>query len=176
MVGQVLHLVMAVAMGVMAWPWGARLPTLGPMVFFLLAAVWFGAVGVSNAGAGHRVVNFYHTLMMLAMAWMYAVMSGGPLPGGRGATHHHPGPDTGSMPGMDMPAGGMDISGSGSPAWVSVLNWFWTIGFALAALCWLYRYFAERQGRAADPTHNQFGIAGQTLMAVGMAIMFAVML
>lgn len=34
-----LHFAMAVAMAVMAWPWGARVPTTGPAVFFLLAAV-----------------------------------------------------------------------------------------------------------------------------------------
>lgn len=41
-----LHFAMAVAMAVMAWPWGARVPTTGPAVFFLLAAVWFGATAV----------------------------------------------------------------------------------------------------------------------------------
>lgn len=44
-----LHFAMAVAMAVMAWPWGARVPTTGPAVFFLLAAVWFGATAVGYA-------------------------------------------------------------------------------------------------------------------------------
>jgi hypothetical protein len=73
-VGYLLHFIMSLAMVVMAWPWGATLPAAPPMVFFLLAALWFLAVGF--AGVGHRVVSGYHALMMLAMAWMYAVMNG----------------------------------------------------------------------------------------------------
>jgi uncharacterized protein DUF5134 len=36
-----LHFVMAIAMAVMIWPWGAELPAAGPAVFFSLAAGWF---------------------------------------------------------------------------------------------------------------------------------------
>lgn len=39
-----LHFVMAVVMATTAWPWGTRVPTTGPAVFFLLAAVWFVTV------------------------------------------------------------------------------------------------------------------------------------
>src|ERR1700747_3036493 len=84
-VSRLLHLIMSVAMVAMAWPRGAALPTTGPMVFFLLAAVWFVAVGLT--GVGHLILNGYHALMMLAMAWMYAVMNGNLLPGQRGAAH-----------------------------------------------------------------------------------------
>ncbi len=95
-VGHSLHFVMAVAMAVMAWPRGAALPTTGPMVFFLAATVWF--VVVALAESGHRVSNAYHASMMLAMAWMYAVMSGSLLPtptegtgdGGGSGAHHRP--------------------------------------------------------------------------------------
>lgn len=80
-----LHFVMAVAMVVMAWPSGAALPTSGPMVFFLLATVWF--VGVTLVQSGHRGINAYHAAMMLAMAWMYAVMGGGLLPTPAEARH-----------------------------------------------------------------------------------------
>ena len=73
-----LHIVMAVAMIAMAWPQGAVLPTTGPMAFFLPAAVYF--VVVVFAQAGHRLANAYHAVMMLAMAWMYAVMSGNLTP------------------------------------------------------------------------------------------------
>lgn len=74
-----LHAVMAVAMAVMAWPRGAELPARAPMIFFAAAAVWFAVATLRDAG--HRVPNVYHTLMMLAMAWMYAAMGG--LPHGR---------------------------------------------------------------------------------------------
>jgi hypothetical protein len=181
-VSPVLHFVMSVAMVVMAWPWGAKLPTTGPMVFFLLAAVWFAAVGFT--GVGHRAVNGYHALMMLAMAWMYAVMNGNLLPGQCGTAHgaHDMKSPHTTMPGMDMPdmnMPGMDMSGNGSssgggyPAWIDAINWVCTIGFAIAALWWLYRFFALRK---AGPTPRLLWLARQTMMAAGMAIMFGVML
>jgi Domain of unknown function (DUF5134) len=54
-VDSLLHFIMSVAMLVMAWPSGATLPTIGPLVFFLLATVWFVALGFTDVG--HRVVN-----------------------------------------------------------------------------------------------------------------------
>jgi hypothetical protein len=72
-----LHAIMAIAMAVMAWPRGAELPTLAPMIFFAGAALWFAAITIT--AGDHRAANGYHTLMMLAMAWMYAVMGGLPL-------------------------------------------------------------------------------------------------
>jgi hypothetical protein len=44
-VGHVLHLVMSVAMIVMAWPVGLAVPNRPSLVFFLLAAVWFVSNG-----------------------------------------------------------------------------------------------------------------------------------
>ena len=78
-----LHFVMAVAMVVMAWPWNAPLPTTGPAVFFALAAVLFVTIAVVAARTTARRLLFgYHTLMMLATAWMYAIMNGHLLPAG----------------------------------------------------------------------------------------------
>lgn len=177
-VGQLLHIVMAVAMAVMVWPSGAALPTTAPMVFFLLAAAWFVVVALTSAGAGHRLVNVYHALMMLATSWMYAVMNVHVLPGQDGGAHQ-PSTAATTMPGMDMPGmnmGAMNTSShpAGPPGWFTAVDWFWTIGFVLAALWWAYRYFAPRHGtRPADP---DFGIACQAMMATGMAIMFGVML
>lgn len=168
-VGHVLHVVMAVAMAVMAWPKGAELPTTGPMVFFLLAAAWFAVISLTRAGAGHRVVNTYHILMMLAMAWMYAVMNGHLLPG-QSSEHHST-----TMPGMNMP--GTDGStGDGYPAWINALNWVCTIGFAVAAAFWIYRYFAVRKRNSTEYTSRHLGVICQAMMAAGMAIMFGVML
>ena len=86
-----LHAIMAVAMAVMAWPRGAELPPRAPMIFFLVAALWF-AVSTARV-AGHRAANVYHAFMMLAMSWMYAAMGGLNLPKAR---------DSASMP-MAMP-------------------------------------------------------------------------
>jgi Domain of unknown function (DUF5134) len=180
-VSRLLHFIMSVAMVAMAWPWGAALPTTGPMVFFLLAAVWFVAVGL--AGVGHRILNGYHALMMLAMAWMYAVMNGRLLPGQGGTAHgaHNvTSPATGmpdmDMPGMDMPDMATSSSGGGYPVWIGAIIWADTIGFAIAALWWLYRFFALRNAASKQPSYRFLWIARQAMMAAGMAIMFGVIL
>ncbi|WP_026356842.1 DUF5134 domain-containing protein [Mycobacterium sp. 141] len=172
-VGHLLHLVMAVAMAVMAWPRGAALPTTGPMVFFGLATVWFLAVAFTTTRS--RAVAGYHAFMMLAMTWMYAVMNGGLLPGQTTSGQHDTQASTMAMdmPGMDMPAGAGASSGPGYPGWIDALNWLCTVVFAIAAAWWLYRYFAERQ---ADPARRHIGIVCQAMMAAGMAVMFGVML
>jgi Domain of unknown function (DUF5134) len=178
-VTQLLHFVMAVAMAVMAWPRGATLPTTGPIAFFLLATVWF--VIVMFVQAAHRGINAYHASMMLAMAWMYAVMSGGLLPtpadgAGGGASVGHHGSSSASMPGMNMP----DMSAptqTGEPLFIIGLNWLCTIGFAVATVWWLYRYyFVARKASPTQPSHRFLGTIAQAMMAAGMAIMFGVML
>lgn len=166
-----LHLVMAVAMAVMAWPWGAALPTIEPMVFFLLATGWFAVRTL--AMAGHRVANAYHAAMMLAMAWMYAVMSGTLVPrpaDGVGPAAGHGGHHGGhAMPGADA-------SAASAPPFIDALNWLCALGFAVATLCWLYLYFARRRAQPTSPASSFFGTACQAMMAAGMSIMFAVML
>ena len=166
--GQVLHFIMAVAMAVMAWPQGAALPTVAPMLFFLLAAGWFIAAAIIDPD--HWAANFYHSAMMLAMSWMYAAMNGRILPGqslaGRPAGHH----GASDMTGMTMP--GMADGPAVVPPYIGAVNWLWTAGFAAAALWWLYRSaVAGRSDRTAA-----VGALGQAMMAAGMAIMFAVML
>lgn len=182
-----LHAIMAVAMALMAWPRGAGLPTVGPMVFFLLATAWFAGFAGSGAAAGHRIVTGYHALMMLAMAWMYAVMNGRLLPGQSSGSaeptssgHHAGHTDMPGMPGMDMSGMGTThaagSSGGGYPAWIAVLNWVCTVGFAIAAVFWLYRYLAARLSRSSGDTVHHLGLLSQAMMAAGMAIMFGVML
>ncbi len=179
-VGHSLHFVMAVAMAVMAWPRGAELPTTGPLVFFLLATVWF--IVVALVQSGNRGINVYHASMMLAMVWMYAVMSGSLLPkpsegsGGGGAPVAHHGSSAGSMPGMDMPGGSGATESIGDPPFITMLNWLCTIAFALAVGWWLYRCFVERKADPTQPSHRFLGTAAQAMMAAGMSIMFAVML
>ena len=176
-----LHAIMAVAMAVMAWPRGAELPPRAPMIFFLVAAMWF-AVSTARV-AGHRAANVYHAFMMLAMSWMYAAMGGLNLPKAR---------DSDSMPGMDGSSGhashgghaghgghgghGAGDSGVQSAAWVGALNWMCTIGFTVAAVFWLYRLITARLQSAEDRSHQTVGILCQLAMAAGMAIMFGVML
>ena len=184
-----LHAIMALAMAVMAWPRGAELPTRAPMIFFFLAAVWFAVVMVRTPG--HRVANAYHTVMMLAMAWMYAAMGGLPL--GRqeaSASTDMGGMDMGGMdmagmPGMDGSTGHAGHGGhaghsagthnAAEPAtWVGTLNWVCTLGFAAAAVYWLYRFVTTRVQPAEGD--SGVGILCQLAMAAGMAVMFGVML
>ncbi|BBY60080.1 DUF5134 domain-containing protein [Mycolicibacterium sarraceniae] len=183
-VSQLLHVVMAVAMAVMAWPSGAALPTVAPMVFFLLATGWFIGVTVSPLGAGHRVAGAYHALMMLAMAWMYAVMNGRLLPGQASyvgdatpAQTGHSGHAGMTMPGMDMSGSDTAVtaSGGGYPPYIDALNWLCTIGFAVATVYWLYRYLTVRMSRTPG-AGVPLGALCQSMMAAGMAIMFGVML
>ncbi|MDO3400279.1 DUF5134 domain-containing protein [Mycolicibacterium neoaurum] len=185
-IGHSLHLLMAIAMAVMAWPRGAALPTTGPMVVFLFATVWFLAVAavVSTTAAG-RLVNGYHAVMMFAMAWMYAVMNGSILPGhstsastggGHGGGGHagHAGHGGGST---DMPAMEPSEGSDSVPSYIDVMNWFWTVAFAVAAAFWVYRYFVTRradEGATLNLVH--FGTLCQAAMAAGMSIMFGVML
>jgi hypothetical protein len=166
-VERLLHFVMSAAMLVMAWPVGMKVPTLGPIIFFLAAAVWFLLVAAHVfSGAAGRFTNGYHAIMMAAVAWLYAAMSGG-LPG---QLSHLPDHNMSTSPGMDMSAP--------EPSWITALNWIATVGFASAAVYWLYRYFALLRNNAA-PNIAHFADLGplyQAFMASGMAIMFGVLL
>lgn len=160
-----VHFLMAVAMAVMAWPWSARLPTTGIAVFFLLAAVWFTAMGIIAAKSlGSRVLYGYHGLMMLATGWMYATMNGPLLPG-----HSSSQPNT-STPGMDMVAMNPPAS-SAAPTWFSTVNWLGAIVFAIAAALWASRYVIE--WRHPGTRFRLLGDLAQAMMAAGMAILFA---
>lgn len=172
-----LHLAMAIGMAVMAWPRGAELPTTGPMLFFAAAAGWF-LVSLLRSGASEaRLLNCYHAAMMLAMAWMYAVMTGDALgrqtettaEGGHGMhAMHMTGYETGSVAMSLEPA-------PKQPLWIPGINWLLTIGFVIAAAAWLYRYFAARQPSDTSPFVH-FGTLCRAMMAGGMAVMFGVML
>ena len=127
-IGNVLHAVMSVAMAVMAWPAGAELPTRAPMVFFLLAAIWFAVAAARTAGPGGDNVFLaaYHALMMLAMSWMYAAMGGLPLrraaPAGTAGRQHgaQHGADHGAHHGQH--GGGHAAHHGGSDGAVDVLR------------------------------------------------------
>jgi len=194
LISHLLHALMAVAMAVMAWPRGAELPPRAPMILFAAAAIWFAVVTVRT---GHRLANVYHTLMMAAMAWMYAAMGGidvsssGPGAEMTGMPGMAPGEGTAASPGHaghgghgsaasgDM-AGHAGHAGSGTADWVGTLNWVCAVGFAIAAVFWLFRYLTTRLqragGSAEEESRQNLGILCQLAMATGMAIMFAVML
>lgn len=83
MVGDLLHLAMAVAMVAMVWIVPAAGLAIGQLVVFGGGAVWFGVLAVLR-GTGRvrrRAVGAHgpwqlvaHAVMMLAMVWMVVVM------------------------------------------------------------------------------------------------------
>ena len=66
-------------------------------------------------------------------------------------------------------------SGAEPATWVGSLNWLCTIGFAAAAVYWLYRFVTARVQPGADDAPSSVGILCQLAMAAGMAVMFGVM-
>jgi hypothetical protein len=162
-VNHALHVVMAVAMVVMAWPWSTQVPTTGPAVFFLLAAVTFAAMAIfAIRTTSRRELYFYHGLMMLATAWMYVIMDSHLMPAGSSTQ-----PDM-SMPGMDVSA--MNMPARNSATWSSAVGWFGAVGFTAAAIFWTYRYVLDRRRKTAP--RRSLGDLGQAMMAAGMAIFF----
>lgn len=172
-VEQLLHSVMCAAMVVMAWPVGMELPPLGPILFFLVATVWFLLVAAHVfSGTAARLTNGYHAIMMAAVAWLYAVMGGG-LPGQHGHSPDHTMSSSPGMPGMDM-----SVPETIQPGWITTLNWIATVGYACSAVYWLYRYFDQRKTNRVPHTAHLAGLGPpcQAFMASGMAIMFGAML
>jgi hypothetical protein len=158
-----LHFVMAVAMAVMVWPWGAQLPATGPAVFFAVAALWFVTLAVVPAETVPlRTVYGYHALMMLGMAWMYAFIHGLLLPR-HSQMHHHMG--------VDMADTTVSTT-AGSPGWIATMNWFWFVGFVVAALFWASGLGVKRPDGATYRWSRSLNTPAQATMAAAMSIMF----
>ena len=178
-VNHLLHVTMLAAMILMAWRIGMEIPTFGPIIFFLLAAIWFLRVaGQVSSATRDRVTNYYYALMMAAMAWMYAVMNGS-LPG---QTGHSPDDALQASPamnlsGMDMPAHEMSRT-LPAPGWITSVNWMVTLGFAVVALYWPYRHFAVRRMNPGPHASAPAGLEplSQAFTAAGTALMFGALL
>jgi hypothetical protein len=128
--------------------------------------------------ARDRLTNCYYAVMVAAMAWMYALMTGS-LPG---QTDHPPdhalaGSLDMNMSGIEMPATEMSQPVHG-PGWITGMNWIATLGFAVVALYWAYRYVAERRTNPVPhaPHLTHLEPLYKTLTAAGTALMFGVML
>jgi Domain of unknown function (DUF5134) len=173
-VSQVLHLAMSAVMILMAWGIGMSLPTIAALVCFLLAGAWFFSIaGLPRWAEDGRLTNYYYAAMMAAMAWMYVAMSGS-----FGGRSQHAAADTMNMPAMPempgmpaMPASAHHMSATeATPEWVTMVNWFATLGFAAVALYWAYRWVTRKKA-AAQLTRVQ--TVTQTCTAAGTALMFA---
>ncbi len=177
-VSHLLHLTMLAAMILMAWRVGIDLPPVGPMIFFALAGIWFAFA--AGRVSRDRMINQYYAVMMVAMAWMYAVMNAS-LPGQIGHSPDHALSDSLAMNsyGMDMKMAGMEAPAhdmspaAAGPGWITTVNWIATLGFAVVALYWPCQYFAKRRtslvpGAAQlarfEPLYQAFSAAGTALM------------
>ncbi|MFK0121097.1 DUF5134 domain-containing protein [Streptomyces sp. NPDC090994] len=181
-VGHLLHAVMGGAMAAMAWPWGMDLPTDPQVVLFSVAAVWFAATATLRSPATDSLrtrllAAVPHVVMMLAMAWMAAVMDGSAMgSGGSGGGHH-------DMEGMDMSATGaisvMSLTGAGQQ-WTAALL---AVVLTALGLLWLSQAFdrgrvvtAPGRGAAVPVRAEAAEPACHGAMAVGMAVMFVLLL
>ena len=149
-----LHVLMAVAMATMAWPWSMHFPATALAVLFGLAAAWFATMVVAARTPARRRLTGYHALMMLATAWMYAAMDGLPAPSQAGA----------AMPGMDMAATGTPPDAG----WVTALNWLGALIFGAATVFWTLRYLTD----IGSARLKSLGNLAQVAMAAGMAVLF----
>ena len=183
-----LHVLMAVGMIAMLWPWGMAVPVIVYVVIFTASALWFvsRALFVSSpvlvgardtAAAGHhggRGFAWYHAGMMASMVFMAVAMSVGmstlPLLSGTSAASGM------AMAGMDMGSG--DSSATAAPGmaagmqavpWVGVLSLVLAAGSVMAAVWLVVTGF--RDGRR--PAVLAGAVGG--LMAAGMAAVFVQM-
>lgn len=172
-----LHLTMSVAMILMVWRVGLDLPATGPTLFFLLAGAWFVGLAVwASSASPQRLKTCYYAVMMAAMAWMYALMSGG-VPGVSPHLHAQSGSAVMDMPGMQRPAHDMGPATNGL-SWVYVVNWIGVAAFAAVALYWSYRFAGERRMNRAPTTARVvwWEPLYQTSTAAGTALMFGALI
>ena len=152
-VNHLLHLAMSAAMILRAWGVGMSLPAAGPVIFFLLAGVWFArAAGRMSTAPRDRLTNGYYAVMTAAMAWMFTAMNGRlPSQFGHWFDHAQSAAPAMGMSGTDIGAHEMSPT---EPAdqWIVAVNWIATLGFTVVALYWACRYLAPRRAAPAPGT------------------------
>lgn len=175
-VNHLLHLAMSAAMILMAWGVAMSLPTIGPIIFFLLAGAWFvGAAGRMSSPARDRLTNGYSAVMMAAMAWMFIAMNSG-LSSRLGHSSDHAAAAI-DMSAMDMPAHEMSPAAPATE-WIDTVNTIAALGFAVVAMYWACRYLANRRVHAVPETSRLAHLEPlyQACTAAGTALMFGALL
>ena len=182
-IAHLLHAAMALAMVAMVWPWGMKLPAWPQVTLFTLSAVWFAGVALARPASASRaralLVALPHVAMMGAMAWMAAAMVSPHSMAGHDGSH-----GMAHMPGMDMSGGSgtvtMTLAGTGPRTTSGLLAGV----LLMLALWWLARGFAVAQrgyatGHQRPPAaveRDAFGLGCHGAMALGMAVMFVLLL
>lgn len=178
--GDLSHLLMAVIMILMPSGLSMRVPALLQLVIFTVLALWYAALalfrpaaGEDYAGSHHtgRTRLIYHTLMMLAMAFMAVIMA--PLPGshqaaGSGMSAHD------AMPGMSHDHSAAAMPGPGSHPWAEPVMIMAGVGFAVAAVWYLGRFVLGFRSPSGEWAGRLIRHATDALMASGMALSFLV--
>lgn len=166
-IGDVLHVLMSVAMLSMPWSWGTSVaPPALQIIAFGLGTLFYLVLTVDSARhAGHahhgpggsaRLVLAYHVVMMGAMVVMGVMML--PMAGGAAM----------DMPGMHMPGSAGSGPSSGT-AWTTV-SWLLATVFAAATVWMLVRVVASARARL-HPLARADGVL-LLLMSAGMALAF----
>lgn len=179
-VNHVLHVAMSAAMILMAWGVGMNLPTVGTLIFFLLAGLWFARAATRmSTSTVERLTNGSYAVMMAAMAWMFSAMNGR-LPARTphsSSDHAQSAALAMDMSGAEMPAHEMSPT---QPAadWIAAVNWIAALGFAVVALYWGCRYLAARRTNSAPHAAPVAHLEPlyQVCTAAGMALMFGTLL
>ena len=166
--GHTLHVIMALDMAAMSWEWWFIIPPNPQLVFFTGATAWYllmfilqavGKIPPEDLGGHAAWHQFVHTIMMLTMVWMVAVMH----PFGDHQAHGH---------------GHHTIDG-----WLFTAGVVFTASlliFTFALLIEFSRANVELQQTALHKTPGTFGsqaeVLAMALMTLGMGAMSWLML
>ncbi|MFG3259973.1 DUF5134 domain-containing protein [Streptomyces sp. NPDC048172] len=174
-----LHAVMAVAMAVMAWPRGMELPAGPQVAFFAAATLWYlvaALVWPDGAGRARELrAALPHAAAMGAMAWMLHAMAqamdgmgdapaSGAGGGGHAGGHHHGGGGADSLATMSL----TEPSARVTAALLAALFLAW-------ALWWLARGFDTARAAGPATVERAYDLLCHGAMALGMAVMFVLM-
>jgi hypothetical protein len=179
-VDHVLHVVAGLLMIAMVWPWGMELSAGPQLVVLVTGAVWFMGSAPFRAATGSRatasLAALPHVLMMLAMAWMVAVMGTSAAVSGHGG-----GIDTHAVFSTHVPGGSgatlMRLAGTGPRLMAGLL----AVLLTAIGLRWLAASFGRVRpapcgtsgsGRDGD---GALAHACHAAMALGMAEMFVLL-
>lgn len=153
--GAMLHVIMAVDMAAMMWPWWNRVPVVPQLAVFVAGLAWYALVAIRRLGQRPEPdpadrgpwPAVMHGVMMAAMIWMVSVMaaSSGPT-----AEHDHSAMSTGEALLGVVVTSGLVVAGTGTVvtlvehrarragrARVVGLATDSTMCLAMAASCWL---------------------------------------
>ncbi len=175
-ISEACHVIMAIGMTLMAWPWGMRAPRWPQLIVFGLGTIFFLAQLV-RPDRHSRVAVLQHALMMGAMVWMIVIMPD-MMAMGKGGAGSAP---MAGMRGMSMRA---SAAGAQLPAGMAVVTAVAAVCLLLSTFYWtaqavrLVRVLAET-GPAAQPVFIRTPGAQATchaLMALGMTVMLVAMI